>query len=284
MFAAGASAVVAFSDDDAVQKACKEVANGSVNFVWTQLRALGTFLGVRSQHVKEAAKAAAGVQQATLPPDQHAHASDTNTNGTASEAMPDRQQQSQQHQQPQQQEVQQQGQPAEPAGSEPAASKSQAERPPSSGQAPAAQQNGNSHKATPVQQAATAPANAVASSQPNAANSHSNGAGPQAKPVAERHRHTVEEEVHQHTESHEVVEPSNGDSPGQQGATSTIVHRHSLTKKRKRTDEHEAEAVAAAPDGHAPETPQAAAGTISTPEGPTDGELHHLQCPSADTP
>jgi len=40
--AAGASAVVVKEDGEAVSKACKEAANEKTDFVWTQLRALGT--------------------------------------------------------------------------------------------------------------------------------------------------------------------------------------------------------------------------------------------------
>lgn len=51
--AAGASAVVVKEDGEAVCKACKEAANEKTDFVWTQLRALGTFLGMRAQHMKQ---------------------------------------------------------------------------------------------------------------------------------------------------------------------------------------------------------------------------------------
>ena len=51
--AGGASAIVVKEDSEAVAKACKEVANESTDFVWTQLRALGTFLGMRAQHNKQ---------------------------------------------------------------------------------------------------------------------------------------------------------------------------------------------------------------------------------------
>lgn len=50
---AGASAVVVKEDGEAVCKACKEAANEKIDFVWTQLRALGTFLGMRAQHKKQ---------------------------------------------------------------------------------------------------------------------------------------------------------------------------------------------------------------------------------------
>lgn len=49
----GASAIVVKEDSEAVAKACKEVANESTDFVWTQLRALGTFLGMRAQHNRQ---------------------------------------------------------------------------------------------------------------------------------------------------------------------------------------------------------------------------------------
>ena len=52
-FAGGASAIIATADEEAVQKACKEAANENTDFVWTQLRALGSFLGIRAQHKKQ---------------------------------------------------------------------------------------------------------------------------------------------------------------------------------------------------------------------------------------
>ena len=228
--AAGASAVVAFSDDDAVQKACKEAANDSVHFVWTQLRALGTFLGVRSQHVKQAANAEAAAKSAQQQPEKVIH-----PNGTAATALG---LQSTPIQQPQQQQATESNRPQQ------GASHRQASTLPKPDISDSTAQN-----TPPVQQAAAASANAVARSQPKAVNARP---GDGTRTVAKQHHHvecSVEEEVHRRTESHEVVEPSNGNSCGQEGAKSTIVHQHSLTttKKRRRVDEHDAEAVAAAP-------------------------------------
>ncbi len=45
--------MVVKEDCEAVCKACKEAANEKTDFVWTQLRALGTFLGIRAQHKKQ---------------------------------------------------------------------------------------------------------------------------------------------------------------------------------------------------------------------------------------
>lgn len=244
---------MAFSDDDAVQKTCKEAGNDSVHFVWTQLRALGTFLGVRSQHVKEAANAAAAAQKAAQLPTREAHGSDSNGNATG----------------PQQQNPQQQHDFADAAKSEAAAGRPKASSPPepnqesaqpsSSAASPHVQDPDSDKQTKPVQQNATASADAAANSQAAGRSAQSGGnksqsdAGqPQAKAVAKEHRHvekSVEEEVHQRTETHEVAEPSNGSASEQPGAKATVVHQHSLTttKKRKRVDEHEAEAMAAAP-------------------------------------
>lgn len=241
--AAGASAVVAFSDDDAVQKACKEAANDSVHFVWTQLRALGTFLGVRSQHVKQAANAEAAAKSAQQQPEKVIH-----PNGTAAIALD---LQSTPIQQPQQQQATESSRPQQGASHRQA---STSPKPDISAAAQPSSLHAQKHDSTaqttpPVQQAAAASVNAVARSQPKAVNARP---GNGTKAVAKQHHDvecSVEEEVHTHTESREVVEPSNGNSSGQEGAKSTIVHQHSLTttKKRRRVDEHDAEAVAAAP-------------------------------------
>lgn len=74
--AAGASAVVVREDGEAVCKACKEAANEKTDFVWTQLRALGTFLGTRAQHKKQhpapLLQAQQQAQQAQQPSGSHA--------------------------------------------------------------------------------------------------------------------------------------------------------------------------------------------------------------------
>ena len=70
--AAGASAVVVKEDGEAVCKACKEAANEKTDFVWTQLRALGTFLGMRAQHKKQHQAPLQQAQQAQQPSGSHA--------------------------------------------------------------------------------------------------------------------------------------------------------------------------------------------------------------------
>ena len=55
--AAGASAVIATSDDEALSKVCKEVAKAGTDFVWTQLRSLGTFLGSRAAYKQQRQRA-----------------------------------------------------------------------------------------------------------------------------------------------------------------------------------------------------------------------------------
>lgn len=79
----GASAIVVKEDSEAVGKACKEVANDSTDFVWTQLRALGTFLGMRAQHNKQQQQQQPQqqCQQSQLqdpPPQQQPHGGDNN--------------------------------------------------------------------------------------------------------------------------------------------------------------------------------------------------------------
>ena len=262
---------MAFNDDDAVQKTCKEAGNDSVHFVWTQLRALGTFLGVRSQHVKEAANAAAAAQKSAQLPTGEAHGSDSNGNATG----------------PQQQNPQRQHDSADAAKSEAAAGRPKASIPPEPNQesaqpspsaaSPHVQDPDSDKQRKPsVQQNAAASADAAATSQAAGSSaqsgdnkSQSDAGQPQAKAVAKEHRHvekSVEEEVHQRTETHEVADPSNGSASGQPGAKATVVHQHSLTttKKRKRVDKHEAEAMAAAPvaDDKSP--------LAEAPDGPQD--------------
>ena len=53
MPAAGASAIVATEDEEALAKTCKEIAKAGTDFVWTQLRSLGTFLGSRAAHKQQ---------------------------------------------------------------------------------------------------------------------------------------------------------------------------------------------------------------------------------------
>ena len=88
--AAGASAVVVEEDGEAVCKTCKEAANEKTDFVWTQLRALGTFLGMRAQHKKQHP---APLQQTQQQPQQKAqqaqqpngsHAMEPQNEGTSS--------------------------------------------------------------------------------------------------------------------------------------------------------------------------------------------------------
>ncbi|DBB13243.1 TPA: hypothetical protein ACH3X3_004988 [Trebouxia sp. C0006] len=87
---AGASAVVVKEDGEAVCKTCKEAANEKTDFVWTQLRALGTFLGMRAQHKKQHP---APLQQTQQQPQQKAqqaqqpngsHAMEPQNEGTSS--------------------------------------------------------------------------------------------------------------------------------------------------------------------------------------------------------
>jgi len=84
--AAGASAVVVKEDGEAVSKACKEAANEKTDFVWTQLRALGTFLGMRAQHKKQhqapLQQAQQQGQQAQQP--SGSHAMEPQNDGTSS--------------------------------------------------------------------------------------------------------------------------------------------------------------------------------------------------------
>ena len=88
--AAGASAVVVKEDGEAVCKACKEAANEKTDFVWTQLRALGTFLGMRAQHKKQhLASLQQGQQQGQQQAQQAqqpsgSHAMEAQNDGTSS--------------------------------------------------------------------------------------------------------------------------------------------------------------------------------------------------------
>ena len=61
--AAGASAVVATDDEEALSKSCKEVAKAGTDFVWTQLRSLGTFLGGRAAQKQQQQRAKTLSQQ-----------------------------------------------------------------------------------------------------------------------------------------------------------------------------------------------------------------------------
>lgn len=60
---AGASAVVATDDEEALAKTCKEVAKAGTDFVWTQLRSLGTFLGTRAAQKQQQQRAQTLSQQ-----------------------------------------------------------------------------------------------------------------------------------------------------------------------------------------------------------------------------
>ncbi|KAL3156377.1 hypothetical protein ABBQ38_000691 [Trebouxia sp. C0009 RCD-2024] len=60
---AGASAVVAVTDDEAESKACKEIAKPGTDFVWTQLRSLGSFLGIRESMKQKQQQAQSLLQQ-----------------------------------------------------------------------------------------------------------------------------------------------------------------------------------------------------------------------------
>ena len=60
---AGASAVVATDDEEALSKTCKEVAKAGTDFVWTQLRSLGTFLGTRAAQKQQQQRAQTLSQQ-----------------------------------------------------------------------------------------------------------------------------------------------------------------------------------------------------------------------------
>ncbi len=81
--AAGASAVVVKEDGEAVCKACKEAANEKTDFVWTQLRALGTFLGMRAQHKKQHPAPLQQAQQQGQQPNG-SHAMEPQNEGTSS--------------------------------------------------------------------------------------------------------------------------------------------------------------------------------------------------------
>lgn len=70
MPAAGASAIVATEDEEALAKTCKEVAKAGTDFVWTQLRSLGTFLGSRAAHKQQQQRAQTLSQQQTVQEQQ----------------------------------------------------------------------------------------------------------------------------------------------------------------------------------------------------------------------
>lgn len=72
MHAAGASAIVAMTDAEAESKACKEIAQPGTDFVWTQLRSLGSFLGTR-ESMKQKQQQAQALPQQEVPPEQQAH-------------------------------------------------------------------------------------------------------------------------------------------------------------------------------------------------------------------
>lgn len=56
--------MVATDDEEALSKTCKEVAKGGTDFVWTQLRSLGTFLGTRAAQKQQQQRAQTQSQRA----------------------------------------------------------------------------------------------------------------------------------------------------------------------------------------------------------------------------
>ena len=68
--AAGASAVVATDDEEVLSKSCKEVAKAGTDFVWTQLRSLGTFLGSRAAQKQQQQRSQTVLQQQASPEQQ----------------------------------------------------------------------------------------------------------------------------------------------------------------------------------------------------------------------
>ena len=67
MPAAGASAIVASTDEEAESKTCKEIAKPGTDFVWTQLRSLGSFLGVRESLIQKQQQLESMSQQEATP-------------------------------------------------------------------------------------------------------------------------------------------------------------------------------------------------------------------------
>ena len=59
--------MVATDDEEAVSKTCKEVAKAGTDFVWTQLRSLGTFLGTRAAQKQQQQRAQTLSQQQGQP-------------------------------------------------------------------------------------------------------------------------------------------------------------------------------------------------------------------------
>lgn len=88
--AAGASAVVATDDEEALSKTCKEVAKAGTDFVWTQLRSLGTFLGTRAAQKQQRQRAQTQSQQGqqAQPQDNPSPAAAASPNDAAAVAVP----------------------------------------------------------------------------------------------------------------------------------------------------------------------------------------------------
>lgn len=269
--AAGASAIVALSDGDAVQKACKEAANEPVNFVWTQFRGLGTFLGARAQHKREAAAASTKADAAP------AHAAGASRDNESAPAM------GKQHQR------QQSGSPPSPTETD-AVDLSSAN----------ANQQPSVSSSAPQQSPAGVPSqvpagcsNPSASSQLQSAPAQLSVTGPETG-IAQQHQRvecSIQEEVRHHAEVHEVAEGENnqsGQRKRQHGTESKIVHQHSMTvtKKRRIVDEtQKTEAVAAPELAVKPEAePVAAAEANGNQQHPPEGinpwsshDLHVVQ-------
>lgn len=223
VLAAGASAILVTNDDEAMQKACKEATNQNTDFVWTQFRALGTFLGMRAQHLKEQQ---ASQQQQQQPPQQQ-------------QQPQQRQQSPATHDAPQDTLSQEAGKADGQGGNQ-------------------AQANGNAasphrrHSDAMAQDVARAVDGAMEVARANGDGGGSaGGAGPTpnaepgcgATPAAQNDKSTQEHAAstrEEHTEEHKVVKIDQDEAGNQQAKAEVVQKNVTKVKKRKRVEQSSA--------------------------------------------